>query len=110
MPIAGLVRSGYGWQTRQREIRGMDVIPESIENAKKNAKRHGFTNTKYVPGKAEEILQKWVKKGWKPDVIVVDPPRTGLDHQLIQTIFEVEPKKLIYVSCNPSTLAKTFKL
>jgi 23S rRNA (uracil1939-C5)-methyltransferase len=88
------------------EIRGMDVIPESIADAKKNAKRHGFTNTKYVPGKAEEILPKWVKKGWKPDVIVVDPPRTGLDHQLIQTILEVEPKKLIYVSCNPSTLAK----
>ncbi|WP_040206355.1 23S rRNA (uracil(1939)-C(5))-methyltransferase RlmD [Neobacillus jeddahensis] len=88
------------------EVRGMDIIPESIEDAKKNAKRHGFTNTKYVPGKAEEVLPKWVKKGWKPDVIVVDPPRTGLDNQLLQTILQVEPKKLIYVSCNPSTLAK----
>ncbi|WHY78748.1 23S rRNA (uracil(1939)-C(5))-methyltransferase RlmD [Neobacillus sp. WH10] len=88
------------------EIRGMDVIPESIEDAKKNAKRHGFTNTKYVPGKAEEVLPKWVKKGWKPDVIVVDPPRTGLDKQLIQTILQVKPEKLIYVSCNPSTLSK----
>jgi len=88
------------------EVRGMDVIPESIEDAKKNAKRHGFTNTKYVPGKAEEVLPKWVKKGWKPEVIVVDPPRTGLDNQLIQTILQVKPEKLIYVSCNPSTLAK----
>ncbi|MGX6444737.1 23S rRNA (uracil(1939)-C(5))-methyltransferase RlmD [Neobacillus sp. K501] len=88
------------------EVRGMDVIPESIDDAKKNAKRHGFTNTKYVPGKAEEILPKWVKKGWKPDVIVVDPPRTGLDQQLLQTILQVKPEKLIYVSCNPSTLAK----
>lgn len=88
------------------EVRGMDVIPESIDDAKKNAKRHGFTNTKYVPGKAEEVLPKWVKKGWKPDVIVVDPPRTGLDNQLLQTILQVEPNKLIYVSCNPSTLAK----
>lgn len=88
------------------EVRGMDVIPESIEDAKKNAKRHGFTNTKYVPGKAEEVLPKWVKKGWKPDVIVVDPPRTGLDNQLIQTILQVEAQKVIYVSCNPSTLAK----
>ncbi|WP_251555293.1 23S rRNA (uracil(1939)-C(5))-methyltransferase RlmD [Neobacillus muris] len=88
------------------EVRGMDVIPESIEDAKKNARRHGFTNTKYVPGKAEEVLPKWVKKGWEPDVIVVDPPRTGLDGQLIQTILQVKPKKLIYVSCNPSTLAK----
>ncbi|MEH7307257.1 23S rRNA (uracil(1939)-C(5))-methyltransferase RlmD [Neobacillus drentensis] len=88
------------------EVRGMDVITESIEDAKKNAKRHGFNNTKYVPGKAEEVLPKWVKKGWKPDVIVVDPPRTGLDAQLIQTILQAEPKKLIYISCNPSTLAK----
>ncbi|HYK71698.1 MAG TPA: 23S rRNA (uracil(1939)-C(5))-methyltransferase RlmD, partial [Pseudoneobacillus sp.] len=83
------------------EIRGMDIIPESIEDAKKNAKKHGFTHTKYVPGKAEEVLPKWVKKGWKPDVIVVDPPRTGLDNQLLQTILQVKPKKLIYVSCNP---------
>ncbi len=88
------------------EVRGMDVIPESIEDAKKNAKRQGFTNTKYVPGKAEEVLPKWVKKGWKPDVIIVDPPRTGLENQLLQTILQVQPEKLIYVSCNPSTLAK----
>jgi len=88
------------------EVRGMDVIPESIEDAKKNAKRHGFTNTKYVPGKAEEVLPKWVKKGWEPDVLVVDPPRTGLDQQLLQTILQVKPKKIVYVSCNPSTLAK----
>ncbi|KLT15381.1 23S rRNA (uracil(1939)-C(5))-methyltransferase RlmD [Neobacillus vireti] len=95
------------WLANQAvEIRGMDVIPESIEDAKKNAKRHGFTNTKYVPGKAEEVLPKWVKKGWKPDVVVVDPPRTGLDGQLLQTILQVKPEKLIYVSCNPSTLAK----
>jgi len=92
------------------EVRGMDVIPESIADAKKNAKRHGFTNTKYVPGKAEEVLPKWVKKGWKPDVIVVDPPRTGLDQQLLQTILQVEPKKLVYVSCNPSTLAKDIQV
>ncbi|MED3562090.1 23S rRNA (uracil(1939)-C(5))-methyltransferase RlmD [Bacillus xiapuensis] len=95
------------WLAEQaKEIRGMDVIPESIEDAKKNAKWHGFTNTKYVPGKVEEVLPKWVKKGWKPDVMVVDPPRTGLDNQLLQTILQVKPEKLIYVSCNPSTLAK----
>ncbi|MGG5252226.1 23S rRNA (uracil(1939)-C(5))-methyltransferase RlmD [Neobacillus sp. SM06] len=88
------------------EIRGMDIIPDSIKDAKKNAKRHGFTNTKYVPGKAEEVLPKWVKKGWHPDVIIVDPPRTGCDQQLLQTIGKVQPQKVIYVSCNPSTLAK----
>jgi len=88
------------------EIRGMDVIPESIEDAKKNAARHGIKHAKYVAGKAEVILPKWVKDGWKPDVIIVDPPRTGLDQQLLKTILKVKPKKVVYVSCNPSTLAK----
>ena len=88
------------------EIRGMDVIPESIEDAKKNAARHGIKHAQYVTGKAEVILPKWVKEGWTPDVVIVDPPRTGLDQQLLNTILNVKPKKLIYVSCNPSTLAK----
>ncbi len=88
------------------EIRGMDTISESIEDAKKNAKNHGISNAMYVTGKAEQWLPKWVKEGWKPDVIVVDPPRTGCDDQLLQTILKVKPKKVVYVSCNPSTLAK----
>jgi tRNA (uracil-5-)-methyltransferase len=88
------------------EIRGMDTIPEAIEDAKKNAKKHGFTNAMYVTGKAEVLLPKWVKEGWKPDVIVVDPPRTGCDQQLLQTILRVKPKTVVYVSCNPSSLAR----
>ncbi|WP_141430609.1 23S rRNA (uracil(1939)-C(5))-methyltransferase RlmD [Bacillus sp. 03113] len=88
------------------EIRGMDIIPESIEDAKKNAARHGIKHAKYVTGKAEQWLPKWTKEGFKPDVIIVDPPRTGLDQQLLSTILKVKPKKVVYVSCNPSTLAK----
>ncbi|GLB59910.1 23S rRNA (uracil(1939)-C(5))-methyltransferase RlmD [Cytobacillus sp. NCCP-133] len=88
------------------EIRGMDIIRESIEDAKKNAVRHGIKHAKYVVGKAEEWLPKWTKEGWEPDVIIVDPPRTGLDQQLLKTILKVQPKKVVYVSCNPSTLAK----
>lgn len=92
------------------ELRGMDTIAESIEDAKKNAKNHGVSNALYVTGKAEQWLPKWVKEGWKPDVIVVDPPRTGCDDQLLQTILKVKPKKVVYVSCNPSTLAKDISL
>jgi tRNA (uracil-5-)-methyltransferase len=88
------------------EIRGMDIIRESIKDAKKNAARHGIKHAQYVVGKAEEWLPKWTKEGWKPDVIIVDPPRTGLDQQLLKTILKVQPKKVVYVSCNPSTLAK----
>lgn len=88
------------------EVRGMDVIPESIEDAKKNAAKHGYDNMHYVTGKAEKWLPKWVKEGWKPDTIIVDPPRTGCDEKFLQTVLEVEPKRFVYVSCNPSTLAK----
>lgn len=88
------------------EIRGMDVIADSIDNANKNAEKNGLSNAHYVVGKAEKWLPKWVKEGWKPDVIVVDPPRTGCDAALLKTIIEVKPKRLVYVSCNPSTLAK----
>ncbi|CEG25671.1 23S rRNA (uracil(1939)-C(5))-methyltransferase RlmD [Bacillus sp. B-jedd] len=88
------------------EIRGMDIIPESIEDAKKNAARHGINHAKYVTGKAEELLPKWTKEGWRPDVVIVDPPRTGLDGKLLETLLKVKPKKIVYVSCNPSTLAR----
>ncbi|MFC4319904.1 23S rRNA (uracil(1939)-C(5))-methyltransferase RlmD [Litchfieldia salsa] len=92
------------------ELRGMDTIAESIADAKKNAKRHQIKNATYVTGKAEEWLPKWVKEGWKPDIVVVDPPRTGCDTKLLETVLKVKPKKLIYVSCNPSTLAKDLSM
>lgn len=88
------------------EIRGMDVIAESIADARKNAARHGIKHAKYEVGKAETLLPKWVKEGWKPDCLIVDPPRTGLDDKLLKTILQTKPKKIVYVSCNPSTLAK----
>lgn len=84
----------------------MDTIEESIVDARKNAKDHGFEHATYVTGPAEKWMPQWVKEGWKPDVIVVDPPRTGCDDKLLKTILQVKPKKVVYVSCNPSTLAK----
>lgn len=88
------------------EIRGMDTIAESIEDARENAARHSIKNAKYVVGKAEYWLPKWEKEGWKPDVIIVDPPRIGCDQKFLETVLKLKPKRMIYVSCNPSTLAK----
>jgi len=88
------------------EIRGMDVIRESIEDARKNADRHGIQHARYEVGKAEKWLPKWEKEGWRPDVIVVDPPRTGCDEEFLKTVLKIKPKTFVYVSCNPSTLAK----
>ncbi|WP_242035196.1 23S rRNA (uracil(1939)-C(5))-methyltransferase RlmD [Mesobacillus harenae] len=88
------------------EVRGMDIIPESIADAKKNAERHNVKHATYVVGKAEDWMPKWAKEGWRPDVVVVDPPRTGCDDEFLKTILKVKPKTFVYVSCNPSTLAK----
>lgn len=92
------------------EIRGMDMIPDSIEDAMKNAKRHGIKHARYTVGKAEEVMRKWAKEGWRPDVVIVDPPRTGLDGELLKTILRIKPNKVVYVSCNPSTLAKDINI
>ena len=89
-----------------QEIRGMDVIPESIEDAKKNAKNYNVKNATYVQGTAEYWLEEWRLDGFVPDVITVDPPRTGLEDSFIDTMLVLRPERIVYTSCNPSTLAK----
>ncbi|MGP4079803.1 23S rRNA (uracil(1939)-C(5))-methyltransferase RlmD [Pseudalkalibacillus sp. R45] len=102
----GVGTIGLWLAERAGEVRGMDVIEESIEDANENAARHGIKNALYVTGKAEDLLPKWLKEGWKPDVIVVDPPRTGCDMTFLKTVAKIQPRRMVYVSCNPSTLAK----
>ena len=89
-----------------KEVRGIEIIPDAVADAKRNAELSGIKNAKFFTGKAEKLLPQWVKEGLKPDVVVVDPPRTGCDDQLLQTLLSVKPKRIVYVSCNPSTLAK----
>ena len=93
-----------------KEVRGMDIIPQAIEDAKANALRKGFTNTRYEVGTAEELLPQWLAAGFKPDAIVVDPPRTGLGEPLLEALTNYPAKKLVYVSCNVSTLARDLKV
>lgn len=88
-----------------KEVRGMDVIDEAMQDARINAKNAGI-KAHYTTGKAEDVLPQWIKEGFKFDALVVDPPRTGLDQNLIKTILQYEPQKFVYVSCNPSTLAR----
>ena len=88
------------------ELRGMDTVPEAVENAKANAKAAGHASAVFETGTAEEVLFKWQSEGFTPDTIIVDPPRSGLDQSLLDTIAKVKPKQVLYVSCNPSTLAK----
>lgn len=88
------------------QVRGMDVIPEAIEDAKQNARFNHCFNTYYECGKAEEVIPRWLEDGFKPDAIVVDPPRTGLNQGLISSLKQAKAADFVYVSCNPSTLAR----
>lgn len=88
------------------EVRGVEVIEEAVVDARENARIAGFDHVHFETGTAESILPRWVKQGFTPDVVVVDPPRTGLHKQLMDAILSVKAKRLVYVSCNPSTLAK----
>lgn len=102
----GVGTIGFALAGKVKSVRGMDIIPEAICDARKNAKRLGFDNTYYETGKAEEIIPKWYRAGYRADALIVDPPRTGLDNQLLETILRYKPEKMVYVSCNVSTLAR----
>ena len=103
---AGVGTIGLSLADVAEEVRGMDVIDEAVADANANAELNGITNAHYEVGTAEDLLPQWAVAGFRPDAIVVDPPRTGLDEHLMDTILAVHPEKLVYISCNPSTLAK----
>jgi len=89
-----------------KKVYGVEIVPAAIRDAKENAKRMGYTNTHYEAGTAEEIIPRWYKEGYRADALIVDPPRTGLDDKLLDTIVKYAPEKMVYVSCNVSTLAR----
>ncbi|CAK1250608.1 23S rRNA (uracil(1939)-C(5))-methyltransferase RlmD [Fructobacillus tropaeoli] len=89
-----------------KEVRGMEVIPEAVEDARLNAEENGIENAFYEVGTAEKVFPKWAKEGFAPTAVVVDPPRPGLDDAFKRALLKTKPKKLVYISCNPSTLAR----
>ncbi|WP_195571372.1 23S rRNA (uracil(1939)-C(5))-methyltransferase RlmD [Paenibacillus sp. 1001270B_150601_E10] len=93
-----------------KEVRGIELIKEAVLDARDNARASGVGNARFFEGHAEKLLPEWVKQGLEPDVVVVDPPRTGCERSLLQAIVKARPKRLVYVSCNPSTLAKDCKV
>lgn len=102
----GVGTIGFAFADKVKSVRGMDIIPQAIADAKKNAKALGFDNTYYEAGKAEDIIPRWYREGYRANALIVDPPRTGLDNKLLATILKYQPEKMVYVSCNVSTLAR----
>lgn len=95
---------------KAKKVFGVEIVPEAIEDAKRNAELNGIANADFAVGEAETVIPAWYEEGNSADVLVVDPPRKGCDEALLQTIIDMKPKKVVYVSCNPATLARDLRI
>jgi 23S rRNA (uracil1939-C5)-methyltransferase len=87
------------------EVWGLELVPEAIADAGANAERNGIDNARFMAGSARTGMRPLVEAAGKPDVVVVDPPRAGLSQKIVRRVIECEAKRIVYVSCNPTTLA-----
>ena len=95
---------------KAKQVYGVEIVPAAIEDAKRNATLNHITNAEFFVGKAEEVLpEKYEKEGIYADVIVVDPPRKGCEESVLATMVKMQPKRIVYVSCDSATLARDLK-
>ena len=85
---------------------GIEIVPEAVENARRNAERNGIANAVFHAGPAEELLPRMVRDGMRCDAVLVDPPRKGLEPAVVSAVAQAGPSRVVYVSCNPATLAR----
>lgn len=94
-----------------KQVFGVEIVPQAIEDARENMYSNGIKNAEFFVGKAEEVLpEKYEKEGIFADVIVVDPPRKGCDSACLETMLKMQPKRIVYVSCDSATLARDLKV
>ncbi len=95
---------------KAKKVIGIEIVPQAIADAKQNAKLNDVNNVEFFVGKAEVEVPKLYKKGITADVVVVDPPRKGIEEIVLQTIAEMKVPRIVYVSCNPSTMARDVEI
>jgi 23S rRNA (uracil1939-C5)-methyltransferase len=93
-----------------KRVYGVEIVPEAIEDARANAALNGIVNAEFAVGAAEDVMPCWLEQGVSPDVVVVDPPRKGCDERLLETLLTMQPERIVYVSCNPATLARDLRV
>ena len=94
-----------------KKLYGIETISQAIDDAKSNAKLNDIKNAEFFVGDVENVLPEFIKETEElPDVVFVDPPRKGCDKTALETLLKIEPKKIVYVSCNPATLARDVKI
>jgi len=97
------------WKKMYKKVIGVEIVEEAIADAIKNAKRNNLQNTEFICGEAENIVPELIGAGINPDVVIIDPPRKGSDEKTLSAIASACPERIVYVSCNPATLARDAK-
>ncbi|MDO4618896.1 MAG: 23S rRNA (uracil(1939)-C(5))-methyltransferase RlmD [Clostridia bacterium] len=92
-----------------KKVVGVEIVPDAIKNAKENAKNNGIENAEFYVGSAEDIVPQLIENGEKFDIVILDPPRKGSDEKTLSAILKAAPERIVYVSCNPATLARDLK-
>lgn len=100
---------GLSMAKKAKRLLGVEIIPEAVENARQNATTNGIDNAEFFCGDAGKAAQMLAERGEKPDVVILDPPRKGCSPDLISTVAAFRPKRIVYVSCDPATLARDLK-
>lgn len=106
---SGIGTIGLTMAKKAKRVDGIEIVEEAVKDANRNATVNHIGNAKFTVGKVETVLKEWARDGKKTDILMVDPPRKGLDKSLIETIDTIKPKKIVYISCNPATLVRDIK-
>ena len=103
---SGIGTLGISLANKFKQVKGIENIPEAVKDANLNAQQNHINNAQFYCGTVENLLPNFISKNWFPDVLIVDPPRSGIDKKLIQLVNKLDLKQFIYISCNPSTFAR----
>lgn len=106
---SGIGTIGLSFAKQVKHIYGVEVVEKAVQDSRQNALQNGISNVTYVCASAENAMINWLNQGIKPSVIMVDPPRKGLTESFIKTSSAVAPEKIVYISCNPATMARDIK-
>jgi 23S rRNA (uracil1939-C5)-methyltransferase len=101
----GIGTIGLTMAGRAGEVWGLEIVPEAIVDAEANAERNGIANARFLAANARTSMRPLIEEAGKPDVVVIDPPRAGLSQKVVRRVIECEAPRIVYVSCNPTTLA-----